>query len=119
MGTYNYRDIKDRICGIYQKSKQEMIEEALGMISLDGQKISLCLMRIQHKPAECSLKLDDDVIRHRSKQAMAISVKTTFSAHLEHPVEQFVKLADTAYSYSNIVVATSPPNIFAALHSSC
>ena len=70
MGTDNYRDIKEHICGIFQKSKQEMIEEALGMISLDGQKPSLCLMRIQRKLAECNLTLDDDVIKNRLMQAL-------------------------------------------------
>ena len=95
MGIDNYRDIKEHICGIFQKSKQEMIEEAQGMISLDGQKPSLCLMRIQRKLAECNLTLDDEFIKHRLMQAMLISVKMALSAHLELPVEQFAKLADT------------------------
>ena len=106
-------DIKDHIYGIFQKSKQEMIEEALGMISLDSQKLSLCLMRIQGKLAECNLTLDDDLLKHRLMQVMPIFLKTALSADLELPVEQFPKLADTIYSYSNTVVATSPPNIFA------
>ena len=89
-------DIKDHICGMFQKSKQEMIEEpALGLISFDDQKPSLCLMRIQRKLAECNLTLVDDFIKHRLMQAMPIYVKTALSAHLELPVEQFVKLADT------------------------
>ena len=113
MGIDNYRDIKDHISGIFQKSKQETIEEALGMISFDGQKPSLCLMRIQRKLAECNLTLDDDVIKHRLMQAMPNSVKTALSAHLKLPVEQFAKLADTIYSDSNTVVATSPPNVIA------
>ena len=46
--------------------------------------------------------------------AMPISVKTALSAHLELLAEQFAKLADTIYSYSNTVVATCPPNVFAA-----
>ena len=114
MGIDNYRDTNGHICCIFQKSKQEMIEEALGIISLDGQKPSLCLMRIQRKLAECNLTLHDDVIKHRLMQAMPISVKTALSALLELPFEQFAKLADTIYSYSNTVVATSPPNIFVA-----
>ena len=116
MGIDNYRRIKEHICGIIQKSKQEMIGEALGMISLDGQKPSLCLKRIQRKLAECNLTLDDDVIKNRFSlmQAMPISVKTALSAHLELPVEQFAKLADTIYSYSNTIVATPTPNVFAA-----
>ena len=114
MGIDNYRNIKDHICGILQKSKQEMIEEALGMISLDGQKPPFCLMRIQRKLAECNLTLDDDVIKHRLMPAMPISVKSALSAHLELPAEQFAKLADTIYSYSNTVVAKCPPNVFAA-----
>ena len=114
MGIDNYRDIKEHICGIFQKSKQEMIEEALGVISLDSQKPSLCLMRIQRKLAECNLTLDDDIIKHRLMQAIPISFKTALSAQLELPVEQFAKLADTIYSYPNIIVATPTPNVFAA-----
>ena len=113
MGIDNYRDIKDHICGLFQKSKQEMIEEALGMNSLDGQKSSLCLMR-NRKLAECTLTLADDVIKHRLMQAMPISEKTALSGQLELPVEQLAKLAATIYSYSNNVVATSPPNVLAA-----
>ena len=45
---------------------------------------------------------------------MTISVKTALSNHLELPVEQFAKLADTIYSYSNTIVATPTPNVFAA-----
>ena len=89
-----------------------MIEEDLGMISLDGQKASLCLMRIQRKVAECSLTLDGEVIKQWLMQAIPISGKTALSAHLERHVEQFAKLIDKIYSYSNNVVTTSPPNIF-------
>ena len=64
-----------------------MIEKALGMISLEDQKPSLCLMRFQRKLAECNLTLDDDVIKQSLMQAMPISVKTLLSAHLQHPVE--------------------------------
>ena len=91
-----------------------MIEESMRLILLDGQKPSLCLMRIQRKLAECNLTLDDAVIKHRLMQAMSISMKTALSAHLELPVEQFAKIPDTIYSYSNTVVATSPPIVFAA-----
>ena len=91
-----------------------MIEEALGINSLDGRKSSLCLMRIRRKLAECTLTLADDVIKQRLMQTMPISEKTAPSAQLELPVEQFAKLADTIYSYSNNVVATSPPNVLAA-----
>ena len=84
-----------------------MIEEALGMISLDGQKHSLSLMRIHRKLAECNLTLDDDVIKLNLMQAMPISVKTALSALLELPVEQLAKLGDAIYSYSNTVVDAS------------
>ena len=86
MGIEKYGDIEGQICGIFQKSKQETVEEALGMISLDCQKPSLCLMIIRRKLAECNLTLDDDVIKHKIMKGMPISVKTALSAHLEHPV---------------------------------
>ena len=114
MGIDNYRDMKQHICGIFQKSKKEMIEEVLGVISLEKQKPSMCLMRNQKKLAECNFTFADDVIKHRLMQAMPISVKTAHSAHLELPVEQFAKLADTNYSYSNTIVATSTSNAFPA-----
>ena len=81
-----------------------MIEEALGMISLNGQKPS-CLMRMRRKLEKCNLTLDNNVIKHRLMKAMPISVDTALAAQLELPVDQFVKLADTNYRYSNTVVA--------------
>ena len=104
MGIDNYRDIKEHICGIFRKSKQEMIEEAPGNDFIGRPKTFIVLMRIQRMLAECNLTLDDDVIKHRLMQAMSISVKTALSAHLELPVEQFAKLADTIYSYSNTLL---------------
>ena len=71
-----------------------MLEEVLGMISLDGQEPSFCLMRTQRKLAECNLTLDDNFKKHGIMQAITISVKTALSALLELPVEQFAKLAD-------------------------
>ena len=114
MGIENYRDMKQHISGIFQSSKHELIEEALGVISLDGQKRPMNLMRIQRKLAECNFTLDDDVIKHRLMQAMPISVKTALSAYLELPVEQFAKLSDTIYSCSNTIVATPTSNVFPA-----
>ena len=66
----NYRDFKDFIGDIFKKSKQEMVEEALGMISLDGQKPTLCLMRVQRMLAECKLTLNDDVFKQRLTQSI-------------------------------------------------
>ena len=91
-----------------------MIEQVQGMLSLNGQKPSMCLMRIQRKLAQCNLTLDDDVIKHRLMQALTFSVKTALSAHLELHVQQFAKLADTVYRYSNTLVAINPTNVFEA-----
>lgn len=96
----DYDGLKEQICSIYQKSRQELIEEALGSVSLDGQKPSVCLMKIQRKLAECKLQVDDDIVRHRLMKAMPFSTRTALSAHIELPTEQFARLADTIYSYS-------------------
>ena len=89
-----------------------MIEETLGMSSLDCQNSSLCLMRNQRKLVECNLTLNDDVMKHRLMQSMPISVKMALSAHLELPVEQFAKSVYTIWSKN--VVAKSPPYVVAA-----
>ena len=47
--------LKDIITQVYQKSKKELIDEALGSISLDGQKRSVCLLRNQRKLSESHL----------------------------------------------------------------
>ena len=59
------------------------------MISLDGQKPSLRLMRIQRKLAEYKLALDDNVIKKQVNASHANFSETALSAHLELPVEQF------------------------------
>ena len=100
MEIEDYSSLKDSITQVYQKSKTELIEEALGTISLDGQKPSVRLLRIQRKLSECHLTMDNDVIKHRLMQAMPISTRSSLSAHLDLPPEKFAKLADTIYSYS-------------------
>ena len=55
MEIEDYSSLKDSITKVYQKSKTEVIEEALETISLDGHKPSVCLLRIQRKLAECHL----------------------------------------------------------------
>ena len=84
------------------------------MISLDGQKPTICLTRVQRMLAECNLTLDDNVLKQRLMQAIPISVKTLCS--LDFPGKNFAKisLTDTIYSCSNTVIATCPPNVFAA-----
>ena len=100
MEIEDYSSLKDSITQAYQKSKTELIEEALGTTSLDGQKPSVCLLRIQRKLSECHLTMDNDVIKHRLMQAMRISTRSSLSAHLDLPTDKFAKLADTIYSYS-------------------
>ena len=42
-----YKTLKEQIVGIYQKSRQKLLEEAIGSISSDGQKPSVCFLRIK------------------------------------------------------------------------
>ena len=100
MEIEDYSSLKDSIIQLYQKSKTELIGEALGTISLDGQKPSVCFLRIQRKLSECHLTMDNDVIKHRLMQAMPMSTRSSLSAHLDLPPDKFAKLADTIYSYS-------------------
>jgi hypothetical protein len=95
-----YDTLKEQIVSIYQKNKDELLEEALGSITLDGQKPSVCLLRIKRKLQECNLTIDEDVVRHRILQAMPFSTKASLSAHSSLPLDQFAKLADTIYLYS-------------------
>ena len=95
-----YDDLKAQILGIYQKSKQELLEDALGSVSLDGQKPSVCLLRIKRKLSECNLVVDNDVLKHRLLQAMPYNTRTSLSAHTNLEPEDFAKLADTIYGYA-------------------
>ena len=77
------------------RSQKQLIDETLGTISLDGQKPSLCLLRIQRKLSECHLTMENDLIKHCLMQAMPISTRSSLSAHLDLPPDKFAKLADT------------------------
>ena len=78
MEIEDYSSLKDSITEVYQKSKTELIEEALGTISLDGQKPSVCLLRNQRKLSECHLTMDNDVIKHRLMCHANLNVFLTF-----------------------------------------
>ena len=58
----SYESLKEQIIGIYQKSRQELLEEALGSISLDGQKPSVCFLRIKRNLEDCHLTVDNQFL---------------------------------------------------------
>ena len=102
---------------VYQKSKTELIEEALGTISLDGQKPSVCFLRIQRKFSECHLTMANDVIKHRFVQAMPTSTRSSLSARLDLPPDKVAKLPDTINSYSKDSFQENT-HVYATKHSS-
>ena len=117
MEIEDYSSLEDSITQVFQKSKTELIEEALGTISLDGQKPSVCLFRIRRKLSDCQLTMDNDVIKHRLMQAMPISTRSSLCAHLDLPPDKFAKLADTIYSYSKDPFQDNT-QVYATQHSS-
>ena len=119
MEIEDYSSLKDSITQEYQKSNTELtVEEALGTISLDGQKASVCLLRIQLKLSESHLTMDNDVIiKHCLVQAMPISTRSSLPAYLDLPLDKFAKLVDIIYSYSKDTFQENP-HIYATQHSS-
>ena len=117
MEIEDYSSLKDSITQVYQKSKTKLIGEALGTISLDGRKPSVCVLRIQRKLSECHLTMDNDVIKHRLMQGMPTSTRSSLSAYLDLPPDKFAKLADTIYSYSKNTFQDNT-HVYAAQHSS-
>ena len=100
MEIEDYSSRKDSITQVSQKSKTELIEEALGSIPVDGQKPCVCLLRTNCKLFECHLTMNNDVIKQCLMKAMPISPRSSLSANLDLPPDKFVKLADIIYSYS-------------------
>jgi hypothetical protein len=102
-----YETLKEQVLQTYQKTRQELLEEALGTITLDGQKPSVCLARIKRKLADCGLTPDEEVVRHRLLQAMPHQIRLTLSAHTNLGLSEFAKVADTIYGYQqdNFTVA--------------
>ena len=97
-----YETLKEQIVGIYQKSRQELLEEALGSISLDGQKPSVCFLRMKRKLEYCNMTVDDQFNRHKFLQALPPTTRVALSAHHNLPLEDFAKLAETIVQNSTI-----------------
>lgn len=95
----SYQALKQAVTTLYQKSKSELIEEALGTVSLDGQKPSLVVARIRRKLRECNLTVDDDLLRHKLLQALPVTARTAMAGHQALPPEEFAKLADTILQF--------------------
>ena len=107
----SYKSLKEQIIGIYQKSRQELLEEALRSISFDGQKPSVCFLRIKRKLEDCHLTVDDQFLRHKFLQALPPTTRVALSAHHNLALDDFAKLADTIYQYSTFdyhVAAVKP-----------
>lgn len=97
--TQTYPELKSHITSLFQKSRQQLIDEALGSLSLDGQKPSLCLIRLQRKLQESGVQLDEDTIKHRLLKALPPSTATALSAHTTLSLNEFARLADTMSTY--------------------
>lgn len=94
-----YEQLKAQVLQTYQKTRHELLEEALGSISLDGQKPSVCLLRIKKKLSDGGLIFDEDIVRHRLLQAMPADLRIALSGHSSLPLNDFAKIADTIYGY--------------------
>ena len=94
-----YTTLKTHIISLFQKSRQQLIDEALGSLSLDGQKPSLCLLRLQRKLQESGVQLDEETIKHRLLKALPPTTATALAAHTTLPLSDFARLADTMSSY--------------------
>lgn len=96
-----YSGLKDLILQIYQKSKSELLEDALGSVSLDGQKPSLCVLRLQRKLQECGLEPDEALIKHKVLQAMPSDTRTTLAGQTQNAnLTTFSSVADAVYVMS-------------------
>ena len=76
------------------------MEEALGSISLDGQKPSVCFLRIKRKLEDCHLTVDDQFLRHNFLQAVPPTTRVPLAAHHNLALNDFAKHAGTIYQYS-------------------
>ena len=83
-----------------KKSRQELLEEALGSISFDGQKQSVCFLRIKRNLEGFHLTVDDQFLRHKIIHAWPLTTRVAVSVHHNLALDRFAKLADTTYQYS-------------------
>lgn len=95
-----YDEIKSAICTLYTKSKNELIEEALGQVTLDGEKPSFVLARIKRKLKEGNLTVDNDLMKHKLLQALPAEARAALAAHQNLPPDEFAKLADTILEFT-------------------
>ena len=98
----SYESLQEQIMQIYQKSRQELLEEVLSSISCDGQKPSLCFLRIKRKVEDRHLTVDDQLLRHKFLQALPPTTRVSMSAHHNLALNDFAKLGDTIYQYSTV-----------------
>lgn len=96
--TDSYQELKEVVLRLYQRSRTELLEEALGAVSLDGQKPSLCILRIKKKLQQCNLQLDEELIKHKLLQAMPASTRSTLAGQMQAvDLQTFASIADAVF----------------------
>lgn len=102
----DYDLIKNAILKNFTKSQTEKLEDALGAVSLEGQKPSVCLNRILRQFRECGITPEESVIRHKLLMALPQQVRQIMATHSDKNLETFAAIADTIIALPNITMDT-------------
>ena len=102
-----YAALKELVLQLYQRTRSELMEEALGNVTLDGQKPSLCVVRIKRKLVECHLDPDDDLIKHKLLQAMPFHTRAALAGHQKLDLTTFASIADSVLLLDDQRTATA------------
>jgi hypothetical protein len=91
----DYDGLKAEVLSIFEKTRSERLEEALGTISLNGEKPSLAFRRIGRLLCDAGLSPDDELAKSKLLNCLPPHIRTVLAAHTSLPGTEFAKVADT------------------------
>ena len=100
--SLDYNILKDAILKYTTKSRLEKMEDALGPVSLDGQRPSTCLARIERKFRECDLNPDPAILKHKLMMALPVNVRQIKATQDDKDTKTFAEIADAVLAASNL-----------------
>ena len=92
-----YNQLKQFVLEQNQKSKQQLIEDALSECSLEGEKPSVFVRKIKKKLQDIELHPSEDVLRVKLIKAMPESTRMSLTGHQHMSLEDFAQVADSLY----------------------
>lgn len=93
-----YELLKTELLNMCEKSKQAKMDDAFSTLDVSDEKPSILIRRVTKIFTDAGIAPTDEIVIHKSLQALPNSLRNLLLVHTSEPVDRFQRLADTVWA---------------------